>query len=171
MTDIASQSEDKSRRIVGDSSNRRLLEGYHQGGFGNEDFGFKISQEGVDVTEANDDQLIMSSAFNMFKIHMTGTATINLSGGSPRTGTQVITHGLGYSPVVVGSIKLPPALTDEVVDFPGQYFVHDGSVFRCREVYEYFAANLNQVTLQVRSDFATGDYIIKYYILIETGAS
>lgn len=49
-------------QIYSDGTNRRLLIGYQQGGFenGTEDFGIKMSIEGVDVFSAEDDQLLFS---------------------------------------------------------------------------------------------------------------
>ena len=59
---------------VGDGDNNRVLVGYQQDGFGTgKDFGIKVSQDGKDVATASDDELVMSSAFNMFKIVQTGT--------------------------------------------------------------------------------------------------
>lgn len=59
--------------ILNDESNDRVLLGIQEGGFGTKNLGFKISQEGVDVQDATSNELIMSSAFNMFKIVESGT--------------------------------------------------------------------------------------------------
>ena len=60
--------EDRTKLIKDDSGTERLLTGYQQGGFSNGSVGIKLSQPGVDVLSATDEQLIFSSDFNMFKI-------------------------------------------------------------------------------------------------------
>lgn len=83
--------------VLNDGDNDRVLAGFQKGGFGAKDFGIKVSQDGYDVSTATDDQLVMSSAFNSFKIVSKGTATIAL----PAIGTGItreIPHNLGFVP-------------------------------------------------------------------------
>ena len=56
------------------------------------DYGIKVSKPGVDVKTADDDELVMSSSFNMLKTKATGTVT------APTT----VAHGLAYVPIVFG---------------------------------------------------------------------
>jgi len=50
-------------QIFSDSTNKRMLIGYQKDGWGTgEDFGIKVSLEGVDVTEATDEQLLFKMA-------------------------------------------------------------------------------------------------------------
>ena len=88
--------------LVGnDGTNDRAIWGYQKGGFEDgDDFGFKISQRGVRVQDATPDQLIMSSAFNMFKIVATDTASFTKLAGDT-LGFVNIPHGLGYAPIAV----------------------------------------------------------------------
>ena len=58
---------------------------------------FKIAQSGTDVNTATDDQLILSSDFNMLKIVDTGTLNLNTVPGGSNTVTH--NHNLGYVPV------------------------------------------------------------------------
>lgn len=132
--------------------------------------GMKVAQNGVDVTTADDDQLVFNSANNVFKIAMSGSVDISVSGSGPAQGTANIAHNLGYSPIIIGSVKLPAGLSSETVAFPGSYATYSGGLFRIREMYEYFAADNNTATLQIRSDIATGTYTVQYYVLVETGA-
>lgn len=60
--------EDRTLIKKDDAGDQRLLMGYQKGGFSNGDLGIKLSQEGVDVLSATNDQLIWSSDFNSFKI-------------------------------------------------------------------------------------------------------
>lgn len=47
------------QQIFSDGSNKRMIIGYQPDGWGpGKDFGIKVSQEGVDVTQATDDQLL-----------------------------------------------------------------------------------------------------------------
>lgn len=97
---------------VGDGTNERVLVGYQQDGFGTgKDFGIKVSQDGVDVRTASNDQLVMSSAFNMFKIVKTGTFTITpptpwSPGGSGKQ-TVTVAHDLGYKPAALVYVDNP----------------------------------------------------------------
>lgn len=61
----------------------QILIGYQEDGFGDGiNYGIKVSQFGYDVNEASDSQLIMSSAFNNFKISATGTIRVYKSANS-----------------------------------------------------------------------------------------
>lgn len=155
---------------VNDGTNDRIIVGYDKDGFGTGvNYGIKVSKPGYDVDTATDAQLLMSSAFNMLKVYATGTVTLTTSGGSPRTANTVVTHNLGYSPVVVGSVVQSTGLSSEIMAFPGAYYIHDGSVFRVRVIGEYFATSLTALTLQIREDVGAGTWTVRYYILIETG--
>lgn len=91
--------------VVSDGTNNRVLIGFDKNGFGDgKDLGIKVSKVGTDVFTATDSQIIMSSAFNMFKIVSTGTITIPaLSAASNSSDTQTVEvqHGLGYAPIAI----------------------------------------------------------------------
>lgn len=60
------------------SGTPRVLIGEQEDGFGTgNNYGIKVSQSGSDVLTASDDNLVMSSAFNMLKIVESGTATFD----------------------------------------------------------------------------------------------
>lgn len=98
--------------IVGDGDSDRVLIGFQKDGFGTgNDYGIKVSQDGVDVKTAPDDDLIMSSAFNMFKIVASGTLAMTFTPGADTTTTTVsATHGLGYVPAFQAFITLDPGI-------------------------------------------------------------
>jgi hypothetical protein len=54
-----------------------------------EDYGIKVSKEGYDVRTCSDDQLVMSSTFNLLKTKATGV----------KTPAGDIAHGLSYVPI------------------------------------------------------------------------
>lgn len=96
--------------IISDGTNDRVLVGFSKDGFGEGiDYGIKVSQEGYDVKSADDDKLVMSSAFNSFKIVATGTLSLsapslNTGGanyGSSIPSTSSFNHGLGYTPTIL----------------------------------------------------------------------
>ena len=68
--------------------------------------GIEVSQDGVDVTTATDEQLVMSSRFNMLKVVDTGTTTVNKPANSA-VASNTINHGLGVTPIVLGFVESP----------------------------------------------------------------
>jgi hypothetical protein len=58
------------------------------------DYGLKVSQPGVDVKTARDDQLVFSSKFQTLHVFQQGSGTVTDSGGRLIT----IAHNLGYPP-------------------------------------------------------------------------
>lgn len=96
-------------KSVDSDGNIVAMLGYQDGGFGASDFGFKVAQSGYSADTATDDQLVMSSAFNSFKI--VDVVVVTNPGFSLNTGGAVwastssnytYAHGLGYVPIVLG---------------------------------------------------------------------
>lgn len=73
--------ESRTNVVKDDSGYERLLIGYDEAGF-TDNVGIKVSQRGVNVLEATDDQLVMSSEFNMHKIIASGRALAPTRTGS-----------------------------------------------------------------------------------------
>jgi hypothetical protein len=74
---LAIDNNTQAGTTVGDGTTERVLVGFQKDGFGvGQDYGIKVSQDGFDVKTATDEQLVMSSAFNMFKIVQTDTVTV-----------------------------------------------------------------------------------------------
>ena len=65
---------------------------------------FKISESGVDVTTATDDQLNFNSTQNTFKIVSTGTVTVDKAANDSFESTS-IAHGLDYIPAMICYIR------------------------------------------------------------------
>lgn len=77
----------------------QVLVGYQKNGFGTGiDQGIKVSRQGVDVKTATNDQLVMSSAFNSFKIVASGVATVSKPPGQYLS-TTTIAHGQSAAPI------------------------------------------------------------------------
>lgn len=68
----------------------------------------KVSKDGYDATTTGDENLIFNSAQNVFKIADKLTTTLTgLAALGPGDASTTITHGLGYSPVIVGYLEIP----------------------------------------------------------------
>lgn len=72
--------------VFADGQNKRMLIGYQENGWGSgKDFGIKISQEGVDVATASDDQLLFSMDVESW-VWYNGGIPNTLVGASPDDG-------------------------------------------------------------------------------------
>src|SRR3990167_443427 len=67
-------------------------------------FKIKMSQPGIDVFTATDDQLAISSDFNSFKIVATGTVGVSGTYFDQTTTLGTVTHNLGYVPLVQAAL-------------------------------------------------------------------
>ncbi len=94
--------DDENRtKIIREGDTPRVLIGYQKDGFGTGvDYGIKVSENGYDVTSAEDINLAFSSAFKNFKLVAEGTYTVPKAGGIT-TVTAQVAHGLGYTPYVM----------------------------------------------------------------------
>lgn len=88
--------EDRTKIIKDASGTPRILFGEGPDQF----YGMKVSQEGIDVTSANNDELVFNSDQNVFKIVQTGTASVTKP-ATTTSGTQTIAHNLGYAPQII----------------------------------------------------------------------
>lgn len=75
-------------QVFSDGTTKRMLFGYQKDGWGaGKDFGIKISQEGVDVTQATDDQLLFKMDMETWRwFDATGRNYVNI--GKRSTGTD-----------------------------------------------------------------------------------
>lgn len=84
--------------VKDDRGTTRVLAGYDKDGFGaGHDYGIKVSQENYDVTDAVDANLVMSSAFNLFKV----VAILNHTETNVADGVSQqinVAHGLTFAP-------------------------------------------------------------------------
>lgn len=92
--------------IDGNNSVPQVLVGYQKDGFGTGiDQGIKVSQQGVNVNTATDSQLVMSSAFNLFKIVGIYYVTVSHPGTTGTSAYGSVEHNLGYSPAYAGFVS------------------------------------------------------------------
>jgi len=155
--------------LVGnDGVTDRALWGYQKGGFEDgDDFGFKISKKGVRVQDATDDQLIMSSAFDNFKILDSGTKPITVSVGS---GAFFIPHPLGFAPVFIAYITNVGGTTYTPLPFMQVGATSVGTdTFGLGLLIDATSSATDILIRSACTDAAyAGDYTIKYYLLAET---
>lgn len=142
----------------------------------------KISEEGVDVADASDDELNFNSDQNVFKIVQSGTTTIEgvtfptTAAGNVDIATAnptVIDHNLGYVPVVLafidsGSGYLP-------LPYKGYVFNNGGT-----GGFIFFETTVHVTSTQLQinryawggdtTGSSVGESTVKYYLLQETAA-
>lgn len=167
--------EDRTDITKDDAGIERLLIGYQQNGFSNGSVGIKLSQEGIPVLDAENDELVFSTDFNNFKIVDSGTATCPATSvSSPGAGNfgndieqNIVPHNLGYIPGIIAYIDisgiyfpLPYSLTTNGVTSAGwhTYAVAADST----NLYFYTA------TLAYGAASSIGAQNVKYYLLRET---
>lgn len=153
-----------------ENGDNRILIGHQDGGFGTLNYGIKVSQEGVDVRDATDDQLIMSSAFNLPKIVASGTKTVTVpSGGFTAYNyySASYTHNLGYIPSYFAFFE--SAVTGGERS-PGSSLIVDpsGNV----AFTTYIEASATDITFYVAAANSgySGTYDFKYYLFRETAS-
>ena len=124
----------------------------------------KVSQDAHKVSEAEDDELVMSSEYNMFKIAKRGVVTATKGVNDSENVTEV-EHGLGYKPVVlaswVGAYNLPMT----------EYF-SAGTLGVHVDVIDIGTNNfyIRIKTASSGSYYSNAlSYQIYYYVLLETG--
>ena len=157
--------------VVSDGTNNRVLIGYDKDGFGTgKDFGIKVSKEGYEVSTTGDANLIMNSAYNMFKIVATGTATLTLPNPTVAwtSYTTTVTHNLGFEPVHTVFVKAQPSLGSELFSSPRT--VQDGSGAVAQQIGQVCTSTT--ITFNFASNGAAAYngsvWTFKYYLFQET---
>lgn len=169
---------DPQAYMVNDGTNDRVM----IGGFGDGNFGLKVSQSGYDVKSTGNANLLMSSQFNMFKIVGTGTLSLTHTiGGSTNviTTTTSAAHGLSYTPALLAFITLDSGImsgdlaTSTVPNpYPIMYTLGGGATLTLMGQAEVYV-NATNVYFTLRTDNVGGgpyNCSAKYYLFQETFA-
>lgn len=173
-------SDSENRRIVTeDNSDKRVFLG--KIGDGANDWGMKVSQEGVDVAAATDDQLVFNSANNLFKIVATDTALFPAI--AARVGTTFGQETLAIETEVQSDVPLIcmvfAAYNSSYRQLPVVEYILDadalpisGGIFYLYNASSYLEDNI----IKIRVDGQNFDTSVapamplRYYVLQETAA-
>lgn len=159
-----------------DTGTRRVLIGKGKNGF----YGVKTTPTGVDVYNATDAELTFNSNQNVFKIVQSGLTTMSqiTISGSSGTNNVVITHNLGYVPLVIAVFEdttYGPGEFRPWVSEPGAVTVSAGFIEMISYHNRIMEATDSTVTFtevyywgSFPANNKTGPYNIKYYLLQET---
>lgn len=160
-----------------ETGTRRVLSGKGKNGF----YGFKVSQPGIDVYEALDNQLIFNSDLNVFKYITNGTQTVTVAAGSyargVTLGTAVIPHGLSTTPAFLLYVTMPNfgVIGPYLSNAPAYSYVDTGTnVFASTVSYGTIdSTNLTLRVVNLYSSITFGNaftWTFKFYILQEIAA-
>lgn len=184
----AISNEARTTIVRDDAGDPRLLIGYQENGFSNGSVGAKLSQQGVDVAAATNDQLIWSTDFNSFKIVASGTVSQTLAnaanvvsgaaGSNPQTFS--IAHNLGYVPTFLVYMTAPSTFVEGAVLFqlPHTTFFNNGGV-NDGLFFTYFHATADSTNLNIKynhlnnTDYSPNApiFTVRYYLMRETASS
>lgn len=139
-------------QILGDGTSNRVVDGFQKDGFGEgEDYGFKVSKSGFDVLTATDDQLVMSSAFNMFKIVGVYEIPVFHDGTSGTTATGSVGHGLAFTPAYAAYLDFGDGTTYTALPYISDFSLSASPgngvqimrFYSCTVGPEFFVASVN----------------------------
>lgn len=172
---IAQLKVDEQTKIVkDDAGTRRILLGKGKNGF----YGLKISQEGTDVYDGDDLDMVFNSDNNLFKIVDSGTVT--LTGGTVAANdttaftSPLINHSVGEPPVVLafyGSDEILAPWGGDKIDTWSDVGTHFEIIRFYSQIIESTATTVQFQVLFKNAEGSTttfDDILIKYFILQET---
>lgn len=126
-----------------------------------EDYGIKISKDGVDVLSAAEIDLVFTSKYKTFKVIQTGTWSGNIAGAGGNV-TVDISHSLGYDPgsLVFMNIGSKRFLTSHYATTDNQSVTSD-----------VFAITNNTIRIYLDASLGTfsGTITGRYYIFADPG--
>lgn len=158
--------EDKTKVYKDESGTNRVLLGQGADNF----YGMKVSQEGVDVYGAADEDLVFNSDHNLFKIISSGYTTVSgslVSGTNPTTTT--VPHSLGYPPTIIAYLQYTNG--SHMLPYVSVGLVGTADAGKVNWMIDVHADSTNMYFTFTDSGQSTGGtYTIKYYIIQETAA-
>jgi hypothetical protein len=166
---IRQVNNEETTKIIKDATGvRRVLIGSGANGFE----GIKVSKTGIDVYTAANTDLIFNSEQNIFKITSTNTTTITVTGAATgNVSSPLITHNLGYIPVIIAFVTVPPGLFGVAGSTPTPWTSYTaGASSTLAFICDFL--DITTTTLQFYAQWAivgfAGVWTIKYYILQES---
>lgn len=179
ILDIVKDTKNRTRlAVTEDGSIKRLMAGRFPDG----SVKIKLSQPGIDVELAGDNELIWSSDFNLFKIVKTGTVSATLSSlGANSVQTTTVNHSLGIIPAFLCFAKMPSGAPSNysptgLVSLPTLWINQEDSGYGA--LLLWVAARADESNLYIdlvnpSTGSITGPHVFsfRYYILRETAAT
>lgn len=126
----------------------------------------KVSQTGIDVLTAANDDLVFNSSQNILKVVQSGTATVTAIANQGTFNT--VNHSLGYTPMVIATCKSPlfPGNNRAMVPYissPDTTSKVVATVSNTREDLIQFGVELGSAATG-----SAGDWEFKYFLLQES---
>lgn len=170
--------QDTTNIFKDDAGTRRVLLGKGKDGF----YGLKVSQEGTDVYDGANADMVFNSDNNLFKIVSSDTVDVTVS-NPMASGTKVtatIAHGLSSAPAYIAFVTIPagagvyategqlsqlPALlvNEDIADVGGAVVIYAQGRVDATNLY-FDVINVSGSSI---ADLGT-PWSFKYYILQET---
>jgi hypothetical protein len=159
---------DPQAYVVNDGTYDRVM----MGGLGDGTYGLKVSKSGFDVKTTGNANIVMSSAYNAFKIVATGTVTVvdpGTAGGAITDG--VVTHNLGATPSSISFVNYPGVSAGLYLN-AGLEFDQITATTSHITLRTYVLHDVNTITFRVVSNSSGfgGNFKFRYYLLQETAA-
>lgn len=146
------------------------------GKLGPKSYGMKVSKDGVDVTKADDNELVFNSNQDIFKIVKKDSVTITI--GSSTLNWATVRHDLGFTPIVtaflnnvgissifeVGTIPLPTSLSTSI-DVGAGTVITRASIFTAADDTNLYIICFNA------TGGSLGSFQVTYYYQQETADS
>jgi len=132
----------------------------------------RISESGIDVTTATNDQLTFNSDNNLFTIVDSGTAVVTLANPVTHFSTTetTVTHGLGYAPAFQVFCTVDPSLGGELIAAPFSGFDGTGAFAFSIKVRVTTTQIIFGVQPNAASAYDGTSWSFKYYLLQETAS-
>ncbi len=132
----------------------------------------KIAQLGKDVKTAGDDELVLSSDFNMLKIVASGEVTL-VGGATDGVGySKTVAHNLGFRPMALAQVKFPASLGGETRSVNANQYQWFSPDIKIRVATQMAVDDTNIIFVMVHDNIIGAEnFIFKYYLFRETGVS
>lgn len=124
------------------------------------DYGFRISKAGVDVKTGDDEDMILTSKYSLFKGSLSGNGTKSVNSSS--TGTVTVNHNFNYIPL--GNVFVENPLGSNWFHAP---FTASGASGSITISYKFTSTTMVITFNNSTTDNHTFDY--QYFIYLDKG--
>lgn len=156
-----------SQILAFDGTTNRVVIGQRNDGT----WGIKVSKLGADALTGTNDQMILNSDFNQFKIVGSGLLSTNITGTTGGSFANQVAHNLGFVPAYLGYVIAVAGapLAGKYIQLPWTSLVSGSSPVTIGG-YAAISADATYVysNLQTDTSVYNGIFTIKYYLFQET---